>query len=98
MRIVLTFYRNFLWFVVGISMFGCYLLFIYGSWQFIVAVFWLKLVTNILLGLYIHIFSPEQLYFFHNLGYNKSRLYSHTFILDMIIWFLMSWITIKILL
>jgi hypothetical protein len=79
-------------------MFGCYLLLMYGSWQFIVMAFWLKVITNILLGLYIHIFSSEQFYFFHNLGFNKTRLYSSTFVVDMLIWSLMSWITLKLLL
>lgn len=98
MRIVLTFYRNFSWPVLGISLFGCWLIWIYGSWQYIVLVFWMKVITNTLLGLFTHIFSPDQFYFFNNLGYNKIRLYVFTFFLDMVIWFLLSWLTIKILL
>src|SRR5688572_17731564 len=97
MPVVLTFYRNFSWFVLGISLFGCWLIWIYGSWQFM-PMFWTKVLTNILLGLFIHVFSPGQFNFFNNLGYSKSRLYVFTFIFDMVIWFLLSWLTIKILL
>ena len=98
MRVILTFYKNFLWFVLGISLFGCYLIWVYGSWQFMITVFWIKIVTNILLGLYILIFHPEQFYFFLNLGYSKMKLYTLTFILDMAIWFVLSVLTIKIFL
>jgi hypothetical protein len=69
-----------------------------GDWNAIASSLWMKLFTNVILGLFIQIFSPEQLYFFHNLGYNKIRLYMFTFILDMVIWVLLSWLTIKIFL
>lgn len=96
MRVILTFYRNFFWLVLSISFFGCWLIWMYGSWQFMVLVFWMKVFTNILLGIFIHLFSPSQFYFFKNLGYSKSRLFAFTFILDMVIWFLLSFTTLKL--
>ena len=97
MRVIFTFYLNFLWFAISISLFGCWLITIYGSWQYIVMIFWTKVITNAFLGFFIHIFSPSQFYFFKNLGYSKSKLYALTFTFDMVIWLLLSWLTIKIL-
>ena len=98
MHVVLTFYRNFLWIVLAISLFGCFLIWSYGAWHYIVIVFWAKVGTNTLLGLYIHYFRSEQFCFFANLGYSKIRLYAFTFALDMFLWFLLSWVTIKVFL
>lgn len=98
MRIILTFYRNFSWVVLSITFFGCSLIVMSGTWNFVVSIFWMKLFTNAMLGLFIHIFSPEQLYFFNNLGYSKTRIFASAFLLDMVIWFLLSWLTIKIFL
>jgi len=97
MRVILTFYKNFSWLVLAISLLGCWLIWLYGSWQYMIVVFWTKVLTNTLLGLFIHIFSPSQFYFFKNLGYSKTRLYTYTFIFDMVIWFIMSWLTIRML-
>jgi hypothetical protein len=95
MNVILLFYRNFLWFANFISLFGCLLIWAYGGWQFAIAVFWTKVGTNILLGLYVELFQHEQFYFFYNLGYSKMQLYSASFLLDMLIWFLQSLITIE---
>lgn len=97
MQVILIFYQNFIWLALAISLMGCWFIGMYGSWQYIVVMFWIKVITNVLLGLFIHIFSPSQFYFFQNLGYNKESLFTHTFILDMGIWFTMSWLTIKLL-
>ncbi|HEX6227305.1 MAG TPA: hypothetical protein VFZ52_22970 [Chryseolinea sp.] len=98
MRVILIFYRNFLWPAIGISLFACWLIWMSGSWHFIAASFWMKVVTNLFLGLSIHIFSPNQLPFFNNLGYNTIILYTYTFLFDMMLWLLLSWVTIEILL
>lgn len=98
MNVVLTFYRNFSLVALGISLIGCVLVLAYGSWLYMVVVFWTKVLTNTLLGLYINYYRPEQFYFFANLGYSKIRIFAFTFILDMLIWFLLSWLTIKVFL
>jgi hypothetical protein len=98
MSAILTFYRNFVWLVSFITLLGCYLMFSAGSWTFIVVVFWIKIVTNISLGLFIHIFHPNQYYFFNNLRFGVLQLYVFTFILDMLIWFMLSALTISIFL
>jgi hypothetical protein len=53
-------------------------------------------ITNIFLGLFVYIFKADQFYFFKNLGYNKVRLFAFTFSFDMLIWFTMSWLTLRI--
>jgi len=98
MRVIFSFYRNFIWFVTGISMFGCYMMWLYGSAAFMIFVFWVKIVTNILLGLYVNIFHDSQFYFYYNLGFSRTRLFAATFMLDMLIWILMSVLTITIFL
>jgi hypothetical protein len=98
MNAMLLFYRNFLWFANSISLFGCLLICIYGGWQFAIAVFWTKIGTNVLLGLYVELFQHEQFIFFNNLGYTKVQLYGSSFALDMLAWFTLTILTIKFLL
>jgi hypothetical protein len=98
MPAIFAFYRNFVWFSSFISLFGCLLITLYGSWTFIVVVFWGKVATNVFLGLYIHIFHSDQYHFFHHLGFDKLRLYLFTFFLDMVIWLVLSLLTIALLL
>src|SRR5688572_24423465 len=98
MSVIFTFYRNFIWFANFISLFGCYLLWVYGSWAYMIAVFWVKVSTNTVLGLYIHIFNADQYYFFNNLGFRKTELYVFTFLLDLSIWLMLSLITVKFIL
>jgi hypothetical protein len=98
MSVILTFYRNFVWLVIFITVLGCYLMFSAGSWTFIVVTFWMKIITNITLALFIHIFHPSQYYFFNNLGFGVLQLYVFTFILDMLIWFILSVLTINVFL
>jgi hypothetical protein len=98
MAVILTFYRNFVWLVNFVTLLGCYLIWLNGSWSFVIVVFWIKLLTNIILGLYIHIFHEDQYAFFQNLGFNKLQLYVFTFILDMTIWAAFSLLTTRLLL
>jgi hypothetical protein len=98
MNTILIFYRNFVWLANFISLFGCYLIVVSGSWLFVTVVFWVKISTNFILGLYTHIFHPDQFYFFNNLGYSKPKLYALTFMFDMTLWMILSLLTIKLLL
>jgi len=98
MQAILAFYRNFVWSSAFITIFGCYLIVAHGSWAFIAPVFWMKVLTNIVLGLYTHIFRAEQYCFFLHFGFDKARLYMYTFTLDMMIWLMLSVLTIKLFL
>lgn len=48
--------------------------------------FWMKIVTSFLLGIFFHLFRAQQFYFFNNLGYTKTRLYIAAGILDLSVW------------
>jgi hypothetical protein len=92
-RIVLTFYRNILIPSLVASLVGCYTLVAVGGTFVIPTLFMIKVATSILLGLYIHIFRSEQLYFFFNLGYSRVRLYVGTLIFDVALWILLITLT-----
>jgi hypothetical protein len=98
MPAILAFYRNIAWISNFITVFGCYLIWQSHSWAFIVVVFWIKLCTNTLLSLYVHFFHADQYYFFQNLGFGKTALHGFTFMLDMLVWLILSMVTIIILL
>jgi hypothetical protein len=97
MQALLTFHRNFVWPVTFISMFGCLLILGAGNWLFAVNIFWTKVFTNVIIGFYFHLFHSDQFYFFYNLGYSKTQLYTFSFLLDMSIWFLLTVLTIMLL-
>lgn len=90
MQVILSFYRNFFLTTLFITIFLCGLIYASASWYFDLAAFWVKLITNALIALYIDLFQSRQLTFYHNLGYGKHRLYLLTFGLDMLIWFLLA--------
>jgi hypothetical protein len=98
MNVILTFYRNFVSIASFVTILGCYLVWFSGSWTSITVVFWAKLCTNIVMGLFIYIFNPDQFTFFHNLGFSKFRLFTFTFLIDMFIWGMLSFFTIRLLL
>jgi hypothetical protein len=89
MNVVLTFYRNFIWPVTFISLISCYLLFD-GSAKDVVYLFWMKIITNLFMGIYFEIFHPNQFYFFYNLGYSKTNLYIGVAIVDLSVWLLLT--------
>jgi hypothetical protein len=86
----LTFYRNFLIPCSAISAIGFSFQFASGSPYFVTITFWMKVITNVLLGLYVHFFKSETLVFYHNLGLTRQQLYGGAFILDIGIWLLGS--------
>ena len=92
-RIVFTFYRNILFPSLVVSLVSCYTLVAVGGTFVIPTLFIIKVTTSILLGLYIHIFRSEQLYFFFNLGYSRVRLYAGALILDLVLWILLITVT-----
>ena len=93
MRILFAFYRNILFPSLIVSWVSCYSLLAVDSRSVIVTLFEIKVATTTLLGLYVHIFRSEQVYFFLNLGYSRIQLYAKTLILDLAIWTLLIVIT-----
>lgn len=86
MQVIITFYRNFYLVTIPVTAINCGVLITSGSPYLI---FWLaigKIATNLLLGIYFHLFRSDQLNFFHNLGFSTISIYSTTFLLDLVIW------------
>lgn len=79
------------------SALSCYLILWEGSAVTAIYMFWMKIITSIVWGLFFHLFGSEQLYFFNNLGYSKERLYISTGMMDMLIWLIVTVITIQFL-
>lgn len=89
MRVCLTFYRT-----VMISLMGLSVICAYQVWQpqsvyFILPVFWVKIITTVIMGTYIAIFRSEQFIFFNNLGYSRGRIFLYCFMLDFSLWLLL---------
>jgi hypothetical protein len=93
---IFFFYRNFVWLASFFTLVSCHLTFLYGG-LFVVYTIWMKVLTNIVLALYIHIFHPDQYIFYNNLGFDKARLYILTFIFDFIVWVTLTFLTILLL-
>jgi len=97
MRVIFTFYRNFIYPATAVTAFSCYLIISEGSAFISVYMWWMKIITSAFLGLFFHLFQSQQLYFFNNLGYSARRLYALTAILDFSIWLILTIATIQFL-
>jgi hypothetical protein len=87
LRVRLLFYQNFAVITIAISMFGGYLILESGIGLFVIPVFFMKVITNGLIGLIFHFFRQNRLYFFHNLGVTAFDLYVSAFFIDLLLWF-----------
>jgi hypothetical protein len=96
MLTILTFYRKLLYPSTAVTLFSCYLIIDEGSGRHGLILFWLKVVTLLVFGTFLHLSNAGQLYFFHNLGYSTRRLYTLTALLDLGIWLLLTIATILI--
>ncbi len=97
LRVRLLFYQNVVLATTFINFFGCYLLLESGTVLFIIPVFSMKVITNILIGAIFHFFKQNQLYFFQNLGVSTFDLYSSAFGIDMTLWFGVTLLTLAAL-
>jgi len=96
MNVIFTFYRNFIWPASFVSLLSGYLVLQGGSGAIAVYMFWMKLFTSFFLGVFFNFFQTKQLYFFHNLGYSKTRLYRGAATLDFSIWLALIMIAISL--
>lgn len=88
MRVCLAFYKTLALPLIGISL-TCGL----QVWQahsvyFILPVFWVKILTSIVIGAYIGLFRSGQFVFYNNLGYSRAYLFIFSFVFDFLIWIL----------
>jgi hypothetical protein len=86
-RILVLFYRNFWIPSLLISVVGCVLVEQSHSLSYAMLVSIVKVITNVLIGTLFHIFKQDQLYFYNNLGFSTSFIYTLALMLDMILWF-----------
>ena len=93
MHPIVTFYRPFLPVATFFSLFTCYLLLRWGSAYYVLTSFWIKAFSSALLGGVSHIGRAHELHFYHNLGLSTVRLYAMTAMLDLLLWFVMVFIT-----
>jgi hypothetical protein len=96
MNIVFTFYRNFIWPATFISLLSGFLILSAGSGRIGIYLFWMKILTSFGLGIFFHLFQSQQLYFYNNLGYSKTRLYICTAALDLFVWVAITVVTLLI--
>jgi hypothetical protein len=52
--------------------------------------FWMKLITTLLLIAYIHLFQQNLVFFFMNIGFGRIRFYSVMLIADLLVFSLLT--------
>jgi len=62
---------------------------------FVFRVFWEKVLTSIVIAIYIAIFRSEQFVFYNNLRFSRTKLLVSTFSLDFLAWVLLMSFTIQ---
>jgi hypothetical protein len=91
LRLILTFYRSFL-FATSIITTACISIFWkYGISTF-ATLFWFKIITLALVYFFIRTHKAKEFYYYQNLGVSKTLLWTSTLIFDFTI-FLFSIIT-----
>ena len=80
-RIIITFYRNFLLPSVIVTA-CCLALFREYGFGIFVAIFWLKIATLVITWHFINSYKKKEYYYYQNLGISKALLWSVTLIFD----------------
>ena len=96
MRLCLLFYKQICILTIGISLLSCVILWQASSIYFVVVPLLGKLLTNVLIGVYLLLFEPGQFIFYHNLGYPKYKLLAIVFALDFSAWLVLTSFTIYV--
>lgn len=97
MRVCLTFYRTVAFPLIFISMVCSFQVWSAQTAYFILPVFWVKIITSLIVGTYIALFRSEQFIFFNNLGYSRTRVLVFSFFFDFLIWLFIMSVTVKVL-
>lgn len=91
-RLLFTFYRNFLILSLLIT-FGCvFIYWLHGIATF-TALFWSKLITFGVIYFVINSSKSNEFYYYQNLGISKRMLWTATFSFDLIIFIFLIFIT-----
>jgi hypothetical protein len=86
MRTWFTFYRTLAFPLIGITAICAYQVWAAHSVYFVFRVFWVKVLTTVVIGTFIYLFRSEQFVFYNNLGYSRTRLFILAFLFDFLIW------------
>lgn len=95
MAVILTFYRNFLVPCTVFTLIHCFFLAQAGTFVFITKTWYLKILPTLGFAAYVEIFRGDQFYYFNNLGYSKTKLYTGAFAIDVTTWLLASMLVLK---
>ena len=86
MRVCMTFYRTIALPLIGISLICALQVWQAQSGYFFFRVFWVKIITSILIATYIAMFRNEQFVFYNNLGYSRASVLALVFAADFLLW------------
>ncbi|MCF8369508.1 MAG: hypothetical protein K9G76_10735 [Bacteroidales bacterium] len=84
LRIILTFYKSFAIASLLISA-ACGSILLSAGLKSFVAIFWFKVLTSFLVYLYINTYKSSELYYYHNLGFSKRKLWVSSLLIDFLV-------------
>jgi hypothetical protein len=87
---LLTFYRTFFLFTGSISLLSGYILWNSRTVTSLLVLFWMKLITNVLIGFLFATFNKEGFYFYNNLGFSGKQMLQGVLLIDMVLWLFIS--------
>lgn len=90
---LLTFYRRFFLLTGSISVIFCFFSSSSNSLSYGFTLLWMKIITNLLIGLLYIIFSTESMIFYNNLGYSSTKMYAGVMSIDILISIILIGIT-----
>jgi len=92
-RAYFTFYRTLAFPLIGISLICAHQVWQSQSVYFIYRVLWVKVLTSIVIGVYIALFRSSQFIFYNNLGYSRTEVFLFSFGVDFMLWVLIMALT-----
>ncbi|HZK63284.1 MAG TPA: hypothetical protein VFC34_04015 [Puia sp.] len=87
-RLLWTFYKNFVFLSTLISV-CCLVLFLEYGFSVFIDLFWLKVITSLIIFYFVDYYKRQEYYYYFNLGISKTRLWSPIFIFDFSLFILM---------
>jgi hypothetical protein len=87
---LLTFYRSCFLFTGSVSVVAGYILWNSRTLTSLLILFWMKLITNALIGFLYTSFNKEGFYFYNNLGLSAKQMLLGVLLIDMLLWIFIS--------
>jgi len=94
-KLYLTFYKSFCFTSIVIT-FACAYFIKLGGLSLYSVLFWFKVITLALIYYYMKEYKSKEFYFYKNLGVSKKALWIFAISIDMIIYFVVIFIALKI--